>query len=162
MKFRIVEKFSRWYLHRYYGDQYFTLADVEPALKQAKEKECERLSIIHTADKAEIERLHQLDIQLVKAEAAAEADRMNAEMALLMQKVMQAQDVYYETVKKAKITNSVVADANMQFKHIRDLVSSISGCMEGIQARAKELSDAFVDSEESDRKRLSLQKGASK
>lgn len=162
MKIALIEKFSRWYLHRYYGDQYFTLADVEPALKQAKEKEFDRLSVIHAADKAEIERLHQLDIQLIKAEAAAEADRMNAEMSLLLQKVQQAQDVYYETVKKAKITNSVVADANMQFKHVRDLVSAISGCMEGIQARAKELADAFVDSEESDRKRLSLQKGTLK
>lgn len=162
MKIAFLEKFARWYLHKYFGETYYTLKDINPAILKAKENEGVRLNKIHTSEKDEIRRLHQLDLKLAAAEAEAEIARMSSEMDLMIAKVKNAQEVYYETLHKAKVTDSVVSDMATQIDNVNKLTMTIYGCMEGIKKRAKDHAEALAKAEIGDRERLSLPESVGK
>lgn len=156
MKIEFLEKLARWYLHKYFGETYYTLKDIDPAIMRAKANEGTRLKKIHDAEKEELKRLHQLDVKLIKAEADAEIARISSEMDIMIDKVRNAQDVYYETLHKAKVTDSVVSDMTTQIDNVNKLTMTIYGCMEGIKKRAKDHAEALSKAEINDRERLSL------
>ena len=156
MKQTLIEKFCRWYLNRYKKEKFFSMNDIGPAISQDKENEHQRVKKIHDAENEEKDRHHQLEIKIIKAESSAEIERMGAEMDIMLQKVRRAQDVYYDTIQKAKVTDSVVSDMATQAKHLRDMISTITGCMEGIERRAAEHIEALSKSEITDREQLSL------
>lgn len=151
-----IEKFARWYLHKFCNETFYTLVDMSPALLKAKEKEGARLKLIFDAEKDELDHIHKKDIMLVKAEAEAEITRMSNEMAIMIKKVKNAQEVYYETTRKAKITDSVVSDMTTQLDNVNKMMASIYGCMEGIKKRANDHIKSLATTEENDRDRLSM------
>lgn len=151
-----LDTIAVWYLKNHSGIKFYTLADIQPAINDAKENEAARLKLIHDAEKEDIEKRHQLEKAILTAESSAEKSRMDAEMSLMLNKVKNAQNAYYTVMQKTKVVDGVVSDTTTQMIHMRDAIAQITGCMEGIQARAGRFIQDLNKSDADTRDMLSL------
>lgn len=134
----MFKRVATWYIEKFWKEDYVLKRDIGDALLLAKQNEAARLENIFEQQKNELIKQMELDKLLIVEELKAEIVRLNSEMEEMLRRVKDAEAVYFQSVRRAKLNARVTQDMQIQGQQMTELAVKISGAIDGIKERAHE------------------------
>lgn len=132
----IFNSLASWYVNKFWKKEFILKSDIGSALQLAKKNEADRLTKIFEEEKSSLVKQLQLDKTLAVEELKAERVQMQHEMDDMLQRIKDAEAVYFTSLRRSKVNAQVASDMAQEAHNMGILAGKISGALNGIKDRA--------------------------